>query len=164
MTYAILKGTFDCPALWSKHIEHTRYQTDFSSKAPISQLVELLEHYTSLNTTLEKIIMLTFQDPLVLMDLATVKLRSRHQHFSSIVIHLQLPCFQIGLFLFQCSLEWWATWCCGPISCDIQRSAHWTQWSTQWPALVSIGSWKIYISRLWRVSFDRKKWFKKIQN
>ena len=54
MTYAILKGTFDCPALWSKHIEHTRYQTDFSSKAPISQLVELLEHYTSVNTTLEK--------------------------------------------------------------------------------------------------------------
>ena len=25
MTYAILKGTFDCPVSWSKHIEHTTY-------------------------------------------------------------------------------------------------------------------------------------------
>ena len=32
MTYAILKGTFDCPASWSKHIEHTTYQADFPRK------------------------------------------------------------------------------------------------------------------------------------
>ena len=70
-------------------------------------------------------------------------------HFYAIVIKFMFFCFD---FSFQCSLEFVGTWCCRPISCDIQRSTHWTQWPTKWKTLISICCRKNNISRLWRVS------------